>query len=374
MRELRVAIIGHGFMGRAHSNAWKNATNWMDVQIRPVMQVACGTNTDALKKFTDRWGWAEVETDWHKVIARKDVDIVDISTPPWLHRDIAVEAARHGKHIFCEKPMAMDAAEAEEMYAAAEAAGIVHYVNHNYRRVPAVVLAKQLIQQGKVGQVLQWRSAYLNSRWVDPKSPITWALRKEKGGSGVIAGFHSHTVDLARYLVGEVATVTALKATFVKERPLPDGSGQAAVTVEDAASMLVQFENGAIGTFDASSMALGRRNYNYFEIYGTKGSLLFDQERMNELQFYSLEDPEEARGFRKILVTDRIHPYMAAWWPPGHPIGYEHPFHHAVADFLNAIARGESTAPNFHDGVQVMRVLDATLMSAETGQRILVSR
>jgi predicted dehydrogenase len=258
------------------------------------------------------------------------------------------------------------------MYEAAEAARVVHYLNHNYRRVPAVVLAKQLIDEGKIGRIFHWRSVYFNSRWVDPASPITWGLQKEKSGSGVTQGFHSHTVDLARYLIGEITSVVAQTKTFVSERPSLDGTRKEKVTVEDAAAMLVEFENGALGSFEASSLALGRRNYNSFEIYGSKGSLIFNLERMNELEYYSLDDPEYARGFKTILATERMHPYIAAWWPPGHIIGYEHTFHHAVFDFLNAIDRGEVIAPNFYDGMRGMQVLDAVLQSAESGQRVQV--
>ncbi len=359
-------------MGRAHSHAWRNVTTFFDLNVKPVLRVACGTNPAALQQFADGWGWADTETDWRKLVQRNDVDIVDIATPPWLHRDIALAAAKQGKHIFCEKPMAMNTLEAKEMHHAAHAAGIVHYLNFNYRRVPAVVLARQLIDEDRIGRIYHWRSAYLNSRWVDPTSPITWALRRETAGSGVTAGFHSHTVDLARYLIGEIKNVVARTTTFVKERPRADGTGQEPVTVDDASSMLVEFENGAMGSFEASSFALGRRNYNYFEIYGSKGSLLFNQERMNELEFYSLDDPERERGFRTILATERAHPYMAAWWPPGHPIGYEHQFYHAVFDFLNAIERRASIAPNFYDGLRGMQVLDAVLESAETGRQVVV--
>jgi predicted dehydrogenase len=372
VKELNVAIIGHGFMGRAHSHAWRNVNAFFDLNVKPILQVACGTNPESLKKFADRWGWAEIETDWRKVVARDDIQIVDIVTPPWLRHDIAIAAAQNGKHLFCEKPLAMNAHEAREMCEAAQAARVVHYLNHNYRRVPAIVLAKQLLDEGKVGRIYHWRSTYFNSRWADPTSPITWGLQKEKSGSGVMQGFHSHTVDLARYLVGEIKNVVALTKTFVPERPSPDGTRKEQVTVEDAASMLVEFENGALGSFEASSVALGRRNYNYFEIFGSRGSLSFNLERMNELEFYSLDDPEYARGYKTILATERVHPYIAAWWPPGHIIGYEHTFHHAVFDFLNAIERGQAIAPNFYDGMRGMQVLDAALQSAASGQKVQV--
>ncbi len=385
MKELNVAIIGYRFMGKAHSNAWKNAPHFFDLPVRPVLKVACGRHEGPLQEFANTWGWAEIETDWHKVIGRDDVDIVDISVPPGLHRDIAVATAKAGKHVFCEKPMALSLDQAKEMYEAVEKAGVVHYLNHNYRRCPAVALAKQLIDEGRIGRIFHWRGAYLQSWIVDPNFPLTWHLRKEIAGSGPHGDLNSHSVDLARYLVGDIKSVTAMTTNFVKERPLPDevaasafeagtaGQGKEMVTVEDAAFMLVEFENGALGSFEATRFAPGRKNYNYFEIYGSKGSLIFDLERMNELQYFSAEDPEYAQGFRTIIATESVHPYVAHWWPPGHIIGYEHEFHHAVVDFLKAIETGQPIAPNFYDGVKVMEVLEAGLESAETGRRVDLS-
>lgn len=384
MKELNVAIIGYKFMGKAHSNAWKNVNNFFDLDVKPVLKVACGRNEAAVREFAERWGWEEVETDWRKVVERDDIDIIDISTPPVIHREIAVEAAKRGKHIFCEKPIAMNTEEAREMLEAAEAAGVVHYLNHNYRRCPAVVLAKQLIDEGKIGRIYHWRGAYLQSWLSDPNFPLTWHLQKELAGSGAQGSINSHSVDLARYLVDEINSVVAMTTTFVKERPLPgEAAGTFAagavaeemgeVTVEDAVAMVVEFENGAMGTFEATTFAPGRKNYNYFEIYGSRGSLIFDLERMNELQYFSVDDPDYAQGFRTILVTEPIHPYIANWWPPGHIIGYEHEFHHAVADFLTAVDEGGTITPNFYDGVRGMEVLEAGLESAETGQRIVLS-
>lgn len=383
MSTLNVAIIGYKFMGKAHSNAWANAPRFFDMDCTPVMKVACGRNKAPLKEFADRWGWEEIETDWTKIIERDDIDIVDIAAPPGLHREIALAAAKAGKHIFCEKPIALTAAEAREMCNAAESAGIVHYLNHNYRRCPAVVLAKQLIDDGKVGQIFHWRGAYLQSWIVDPDFPLTWHLRAETAGSGPQGDLNSHSVDLARYLVGDISSVVAMTANFIKERPLPDetaGTFEAGtiskekgeVTVEDAAFMVVQFQNGALGSFDATRFAPGRKNYNCFEIYGSKGSLIFNLERMNELQYFSQDDPECAQGFRTIIATEPGHPYMEAWWPPGHTIGYEHEFHHAVVDFLSAIEKGTSIEPNFRDGVKEMEVIEAGLESASTGQRIQI--
>lgn len=381
-KEMNVAIIGTKFMGKAHSNAWTNVTHFFDVPIRPVLKVACGQNAEDLRQFADKWGWQEIETDWRKVVERDDIQIVDISVPQYLHRDIAVAAAKAGKHIFCEKPMGLSLQQAQEMYDAAKAAGIVHYLNHNYRRVPAVMLARQLIDEGKIGRIFHWRGAYLQSWITDPDFPLTWHLRRETAGSGPHGDLNSHSIDLARFLVGEITSVTAMIANFITERPLPGegaatftaGGGKTSergkVTVEDAAFMLARFENGALGSFEATRFATGRKNYNYFEIYGSKGSLIFDLERMNELQYFSNDDPDYAQGFRTILATESVHSYIANWWPPGHIIGYEHEFTHAVVDFLKAIDTHGSIEPNFADGVAETKILEAALKSAETGKQV----
>jgi len=382
MKELNVAIIGYKFMGKAHSNAWKNVNHFFNVPFKPVLKVACGRNAEAVQEFADRWGWEETETDWKKVIERADVDIVDISTPPILHYEIALAAAKAGKHIFCEKPISLTADEALKMYTAAEEAGVVHYLNHNYRRCPAVMLAKKMIDAGKLGRIYHWRGCYLQSWLMDPNFPLTWHLQKDIAGSGASGGINSHSVDLARFLVGEIKSVSAMAATFIKERPLPEGAGggtfsagavsgkKGKVTVEDAISMVVEFENGALGSFEATTFAAGRKNYNAFEIYGEKGALIFNLERMNELQYYSAEDGEGEKGFRTILATDPSHPYIANWWPPGHNIGYEHQFHHAVSDFLKAIDAGEPIKPNFLDGYLGMKILEAGLESAASRKQI----
>jgi predicted dehydrogenase len=384
MKKLNIAIIGAKFMGKAHSSAWSRVKRFFDVPFEPVLKVACGRPGSSLEGFAERWGWESVSTDWKETVNRADIDIVDIASPTFLHHDVAIEAAKAGKHIFCEKPMCLTLAEAKRMCAAAENAGIVHYLNHNYRRCPAVSLAKQLIQEGRVGRIFHWRSAYLQSWIVDPHFPLIWQLRGDAAGSGPHADLNSHLVDLARYLVGEIAQVTAMTAQFVAERPVvPEGSGGAfeaapsgepramgPVTVEDAASMLVRFEHGALGTFEATRFAPGRKNHNTFEIYGSKGSITFDVERMNELNCFSMEDAVHVGGFRKILVTEPVHPYINAWWPPGHIIGYEHTFVNAIADFLTAIASGHTIEPNFSDGVKEMVVLEAALQAAQTGRVI----
>jgi len=385
VKTLNVAIIGYKFMGKAHSNAWKKAPLFFDLGVRPVMKVACGRHEKQLKEFAARWGWEETETDWNKVVKRPDIDIIDVAVPTYLHYDVVMAAAQAGKHIFCEKPMALNSAQAKKMYALAEKKGITHFINHNYRRCPAVMLAKRLIDEGKIGRIFHWRGCYLQSWIVDPNFPLTWHLRKETAGSGPHNDLNSHSVDLARFLVGDIKSVTAMTAQFVKERPLPDeadagtfkaavtGKGKGKVTVEDAAFMLVQFENGALGSFEATRFSPGRKNYNYFEIYGSKGSLIFDLERMNELKYFSADDPDYARGFRTIIATEPVHPYVANWWPPGHVIGYEHEFVHSIVDFLRAVEKKKKVQPNFYDGLKVMQVLDAALKSAETGKTVLLS-
>jgi predicted dehydrogenase len=385
MKKLNVGMIGYKFMGKAHSNAWKKAPYFFDVPVEPVLKVVCGRHAGPLKAFADRWGWEEIETDWKKVIDREDIDIVDIGVPTHLHHDIALAAAKAGKHIFCEKPMAVSYDQAKEMFEAARENGITHYLNHNYRRCPAVRLAKQLIDDGKIGRIFHWRGAYLQSWIVDPQFPLTWHLQKETAGSGPHYDLNSHSVDLARYLVGEIKSVACMTTQFIPERPLPDeeaagtfkgattGEGMGKVTVEDAAFMLVEFENGALGSFEATRFAPGRKNYNYFEIYGSQGSLIFDLERMNELKFFSNEDPENAQGFRTIIATEACHDYMENWWPPGHIIGYEHEFVHAVVDFLAAVENGATIEPNFYDGMKEMQILDAGLKSAEDGRKLVLS-
>jgi predicted dehydrogenase len=385
VKELNVAIIGCRFMGKAHSNAWTQVRHFFEPDILPVLKVACDLHEEPLRELAQKWGWESSETDWRKAVHRDDVDIVDIAAPTYLHHEIAVEAAQAGKHIFCEKPMTLDYRRAVQMRDAVEKAGVTHYLNHNYRRCPAVRLARQFIEQGRIGRIFHWRGAYLQSWIVDPQFPLTWQLRRETAGSGPHHDLNSHLIDLARYLVGEIATVSAMTASFIPERPLPNeatsgafqagagAQGRGPVTVEDAAFLVAEFENGALGSFEATRFAPGRKNYNHIEIYGSKGSLAFNLERLNELQFFSVDDPECAQGFRTILVTESSHPYVSHWWPPGHIIGYEHTFVHAVADFLQAISEKKSAQPNFADGVKVMQVIDAGLESARTGRRVAVS-
>jgi len=373
METVNVAILGHRFMGRAHSNAWSQAAKFFDLPIKPVLKVAAGRDRDALQAFADRWGWEEIVTDWREAVNREDIHIVDIALPQHLHHEAALAAAKAGKHLFCEKPLAVTSALAEEMRAAAEAAGVVHYLNHNYRRAPAVTLARQLIDEGRIGTIYHWRGAYQQSWLVDPNVPVNWKLRKETAFAGPQWDLNSHSVDLAHYLVGDIRAVSGMMRTFIPERPLAeDPSRTGPVEVEDAALMMVEFANGALGTFEATRFATGRRNHHTFEISGSKGALAWDLEDLNRLHFYDNTEAPHVRGWRNILATERIHPY-ANWWPPGHIIGYEHTFVHAVADFLKAVAVNGPIEPNFHDGVRIMKVLEAGLESAETGRKVTVS-
>ena len=384
MKNVNVAIIGTKFMGKAHSNAWTSAPKFFKLGLKPVLKVACGQDPDGTSDFAKNWGWEEVESDWRKVVERKDVDIIDVCTPTYLHKDIVIAAAKNGKQIFCEKPIALNYAEAREMYEAVEKAGVLHYLNHNYRRTPAVAFAKQLIEEGKIGQIFHWRGAYLQDWITDPNFPLTWHLQSKYAGAGPHYDLNSHNLDLARYLIGEVDTVTAILKTIIEERPLPgkdagtfkSGSGggpKGKVTVDDAAFMVLEFANGALGSIDSSRFASGRKNFNYFEIYGSKGSLIFDLERMNELQYLNLADPVEEQGFRVIQTTQATHPYVNAWWPPGHIIGYEHEFTHAVVDFLTALEKGTKVEPNLLDGLRNVQVLEAAMISSREGRKVKVA-
>lgn len=382
--DLRIGLIGSKFMGRAHSNAWKKAGLFFDVALQPVLQVACARHQASLSEFASQWGWQQTETDWKKVVSSPHVDVVDIALPQHLHHEIALAAAKEGKHIFCEKPLAMNSRQAEEMLRVCEKNNVVHYLNHNYRRTPAIAFARKLIADGKLGRIFHWRCAYQQDWIVDPTFPLTWQLRAETAQAGPQWDLNSHAVDLAHYLVGPIATVTGLTAQFVAERPLADetssgnlqaealGEAKGKVTVEDAALMMVQFENEAVGSFEATRFATGRKNALTFEIYGSQGSLMFDLERMNELRFYSVADAEGCQGFRTIQTTEAAHPYAASWWPPGHIIGYEHSFVHAAVDFIAAVASGSAIEPNFASGVQILKVLEAGLESARTKQQVVL--
>ena len=372
MKEIRVGIVGTKFMGRAHSNAYMDVAHFFELPAVPLMQVACGRNVPDLQAFARRFGWRDTETSWERLVERDDVDLVDICTSNVTHMPIAIAAARAGKHLFCEKPIAMNADEARQMLDTARDADVRHMVAFNYRRVPAIVLAKQLIDEGRIGTIRHFNAVYYQDWLVDPTFHMVWRHDVTEGGSGAHGDMNAHTVDLARFLVGEVEAVSGAKEVFVKERPLEDGSGVGTVTADDALYFLARFREGALGTFMATRFATGRKNYLRLEIFGSEGALVFNLERLNELEFYSRADPEAEQGFRTIMVTESTHPYIGAWWPPGHIIGWEHTFIHEVKDLLHGIALGDPVHPDFYDGLRCQQVLDAALRSADEGRWIQI--
>ncbi|NQZ97999.1 MAG: Gfo/Idh/MocA family oxidoreductase [Myxococcales bacterium] len=364
MTKLNVAMIGYGFMGRTHSNAWRQVGRFFDTPLEPELAVVCGRDADGAQQAAGKLGFHAHATSWEEVVTSPGIDVVDICTPGDSHAPIAIAAAEAGKVVFCEKPLANSVGEAKQMLDAVVKAGVLHMICHNYRRAPAVMLAKRLIEAGRIGVIRHYRGTYLQDWIVDPEFPRVWRLEKARAGSGALGDIASHSLDLARFLVGEISEVSGLLETFVKERPLEDGSGTGVVDVDDAALALVRFENAAIGSLEGSRFCPGRKNYNRFEINGATGSIAFDLERMNELELYVEEGPDS--GFRTILATDEAHPYVAAWWPPGHILGYEHTFIHTVHDLIAAVHADALPTPNFEDGLRNQQVLDAIERSGET--------
>jgi len=371
-REIEVALIGQRFMGRAHANAYVKVVPFFDPPVRPVLRVACGRDEEKLAEFTRRFGFSEYTTDWREAVTHPGVGLVDICTSNDLHAAIAIRAAEEGKAVFCEKPLARDLSEARAMLRAVEQAGVPHMVCFNYRFFPAVRLARELIREGALGEVRQFRAIYLQDWLVAPDFPRTWRLVREKAGSGALGDTAVHIVDLARFLVGEIAEVVGMLSTFVHERPLPDGGGMGRVDVDDAAAFLARFENGVSGVFETTRMATGRKNFMHLEVNGSTGSLFWNAEDPNVLWFYSEKDPAAARGFRRIVVTEPEHPYAGNWWPPGHILGYEHSFVHAVYELLSALAEGRNPEPDFRDGVAAQAVLEAVLRSVEERRWVTV--
>ncbi|MER6846826.1 Gfo/Idh/MocA family oxidoreductase [Streptomyces flaveolus] len=376
---LRVGMVGYAFMGAAHSQGWRTAGRVFDLPLDPVMTAICGRDADAVRTAADRHGWASAETDWRSLVERDDIDLVDICTPGDSHAEIALAALAAGKHVLCEKPLANTVAEAEAMTRAAEEAGArgrLAMVGFNYRRLPATTLARRMVAEGRIGRLRHVRVTYLQDWLVDPQAPLTWRLRKELAGSGSLGDLGAHIIDLAQYLTGErLAGVSALTETFVRERPLPGGAvrglsatsaaGTGEVTVDDAAVFTGRFASGALASFEATRYATGRKNALRIELNGERGSLAFDLERLNELSYHDGSEPGEHAGFRRILVTEPEHPYLDAWWPPGHGLGYEHSFVHQARDLVHAVAEGRRPDPSFADGLQVQRVLAAVEESAE---------
>jgi len=363
---LRVGLIGYAFMGRAHAHAWRSVASFFDVPLRPELAVVCGRGEQAVAGFAEQWGWQSTETDWRRVVERDDIDLIDICTPGSSHAPIAMAALEAGKHVLCEKPLANTVQEAEAMAEAAakaSARGVRSMVAFNYRRVPAIELARRLVADGRLGRVHHVRAVYLQDWIVDPDFPLVWRLRAEEAGSGALGDIGSHIVDLAQHVTGRHVTgVSGLTETFVKSRP----GGE--VTVDDAALALARLEGGAVATFEATRFATGRKNGLRIEVNGSAGSLAFDLERLNELELFDGADPAARQGFRRVLVTEADHPWVGAWWPPGHTIGWEHTFTHEVKDLLDDIAAERDPSPGFADGLQVQRVLDAMAASATTGR------
>ncbi|MFB7497296.1 Gfo/Idh/MocA family protein [Streptomyces sp. NPDC056161] len=376
---IRVGMVGYAFMGAAHSQGWRTAGRVFDLPRRPVLAAICGRDGAAVRAAADRHGWAAAETDWRALIARDDVDLVDICTPGDSHAEIALAALAAGKHVLCEKPLANTVEEATAMARAAEEAearGQVAMVGFNYRRLPATALARRMVAEDRIGTLRHVRVVYLQDWLIDPEFPLTWRLRKEAAGSGSLGDLGAHIIDLAQYLAGErLAGVSALTETFVRQRPLPGGAtsgltavsatGTAEVTVDDAAVFTGRFASGALASFEATRYATGRKNALRIELNGERGSLAFDLERLNELSYFDGTEPGTHAGFRRILVTEPDHPYLEGWWPPGHGLGYEHSFVHQARDLVHAIAEGSAPEPSFADGLQIQRVLAAVEESAE---------
>jgi len=379
MAPLRIAMIGHGFMGAAHSQGWRVAPRFFDLPSFPEMAVVVGRNAEKTASDAARWGWQESSSDWRAVIERDDIDIVDIVTPGDSHAEIAVAALAAGKHVLCEKPLANTVAEAEAMTEAARTApnGALAMTGFTYRRVPAAALARDMVAAGRVGRVLQVRAAYLQDWLVDPDVPLTWRMQKEIAGSGSLGDIGAHAIDLSQFVTGLTLTsVSGTVETLVKQRPIQEtsvglggkgGSELGDVTVDDVAHIIGRYDSGVLGTFEATRFATGRKNALRLEVSGTEGALSFDLEDLNSLMFYDNTAPEAERGFTRILVTEPVHPYIPAWWPAGHMLGYEHGFSHQVKDFIESIAAGTQPTPSFADGLQIQRVLAAVEASSAAG-------
>lgn len=368
-KTLNVGIIGYGFMGRAHSNAYRQVSKFFDLGYTPVLKAACARKDEKLQAFAGNWGWESTETDWRKLIERDDIDLIDICSPNNTHYEIAMAAAQAGKMVACEKPLAMNAEEGRAMTEAIEKAGVANMVWFNYRRVPAIALAKKVIEEGRIGRVFHYRATYLQDWTISPDVPQggegLWRLDANVAGSGVTGDLLAHSIDSAIWLIGSISSVCAMTETFIKERKLQDEPDKVMpVKIDDACAFLARFENGALATFESTRYACGRKNYNTFEVNGEKGSIFFDLENAHELSYYSHGDDSRVRGWRNIQVWDADHPYMGHWWVPGCAIGYEHTFTHAVADFISGIEKGEKMCPDFRDALETQIVCDAVLSSA----------
>ena len=379
MKELRVGMIGYGFMGRTHSNAYKRLTDFFPVHHKPVLKAVCARNAEKARAFADNWGYERIETDWRALVEAPDIDLIDIGSPNNTHMEIALAAAANGKMVVCEKPLAMTVAEAEQMVAAVEKAGVPNMVWFNYRRVPSIALAKQIVDEGRIGRAFHYRATYLQD-WtiaedVPQGGPGLWRLDADVAGSGVTGDLLAHSIDTAMWLNGPITRVVAKTETFVKERTHVETGKVQPVTIDDACMFLAEFSNGSMGTFESTRYARGRKNFNTFELNGAEGSLYFDLEEPEYLQFFEYRQQQSGKkteshltGWRKIHTTNGEHPYMKHYWVPGTCIGYEHTFLNAIADFVLGIESGQPTQPDFRNALQTQRVCDAVLESARTGQ------
>lgn len=377
-KEVGIGLIGYAFMGKTHSNAYRQVAHFFDPEVKPVMRAICGRNEQNVKRAADQFGWESYETDYRRLLERKDIDIIDVSSPGNEHLPMAIAAAQAGKTVFCEKPLGNSFDEAKQMLDAVEKAKVVNMVCFNYRRVPAIALAKRMIENGDLGRIYHFRARYLQDWIADPNFPLVWRLQKEIAGSGTLGDIGAHILDLSAYLVGKLTEVCGMTETFVKQRPLQAAStgteglnAQASkemgeVTVDDAAAFIGRFENGAMGVFEATRFAPGRRNFNTFEINGEKGSVAFNFERMNELEYFNAQDPTDRQGFRTINVNENDQPYSGVYWPAGHIIGYEHSFINTVYDLLQGHAQGKSPHPDFRDGAYNNGVLDTVVKASES--------
>lgn len=379
---VNVALVGSGFMGRAHSNGYRQASTFFELPVQPVLKTLVARNPETGHKIAESFGWEEVVPDWRSVLERPDIDVVDIVTPVHTHAEIAVAALAAGKSVICEKPLAMTLEEANRVAAAAQQAGVPTMCTYNMRNVPALALAHQLITDGVIGEIHQWRAAFMQGWLVNPDFPLTWRMQKEYAGAGALGDLGSHSLDTARFLVGEIEMVNAMMHTFTKQRPMPlqdigrnsvPSGEMGEVTVDDAVWTMLRFANGARGTMEATRMATGQLCSNQVEVYGSQGSIKFDFMRLNELQFFAADDPADRRGWRTIHATLPDHPYMKAWWPAGHSLGYEHSFPNVFYEFFTAYARGESPSPDFVDAAKTQAVISAVEQSSESLQWMTVS-
>ncbi len=376
-KPLRIGMIGYGFMGRAHSNGYNRVKDFFDLEYLPVLQAVAARDAGKVQAFADRWGYKRVETDWRKLVAADDIDAIDICTPNNLHAEIAIEAAKHGKAILCEKPLSMNVAEGERMCEAVEKAGVPNTVWYNYRRIPAVTFAKQIIDSGALGRVFHYRAEFLQDWTINADLPqggaALWRLDAAAAGSGVTGDLLAHCIDTAIWLNGQVADVTAMTETFVKERKHQLTGKVEKVGIDDACSFLCHFKNGSLGLFESTRYARGHKALYTFEINGENMSLKWDLHDLHRLQVFDYKDEGPMRGWKSVHVTDSDHPYMDKWWVPGLAIGYEHSFVHQVADFLEAYAKKKPCAPTFRDALETQKVCDAVLASAQSHQWAKVS-